>query len=243
MRSTRPGRPAAQSQTRDGAALRVPLVVRMRDTGRRNVYFSAAAIPGHVAMAGWKGSLMFVSPSLFILANALFTLGLAGAKTLIVVSDRRVQRGSTTAARTAYRAGGVLLIVLAAAYIASCIPYLVGSDSTGEYEYVIAIAIATVTFAELGFSFHGFFSSRKRGDILMEMNKLGNLAASLVLLVLTQTALLSMASEGDHTFYNGLCGVIMGSVVVLIGVYMLVRRVPVGPPVDALETARALPAS
>lgn len=220
-----------------------PLVVRLLDTGRRNVYFSAAAIPGHIAMAGWKSSLMFVSPSLFILANALFTLGLAAAKTLIVISDRRVQRGSATAARTAYRAGGVLLIVLAAAYIASCTPYLLGTDSTGEYEYVVAIAIATVTFVELGLSFHGFSSSRKRGDVLMEMNKLGNLAASLVLLVLTQTALLSMASEGDHTFYNGLCGVIMGSVIVLIGLYMLVRRMPVQASDEAAGPCPAVPAS
>ncbi|MFT4306075.1 MAG: hypothetical protein QM604_04200 [Microbacterium sp.] len=201
-------------------------MVRMRDTGRRNVYFSAAAVPGHLVMAGWKGSLMLVAPSLFILGNVVFTLGLAGAKTLIVVSDRQSRRGSMTAARTAYRWGGGLLVVLAVAYIACCIPYLVGSTSTDEYAYAIAIAIATVTFVELGFSVHGLFSSRRRGDLLMELNKFGNLAASLILLVLTQTALLSMAADGDHTFYNGVCGVIMGALVAIIGLYMLLHRLP-----------------
>ncbi|MHC9043301.1 hypothetical protein ACYX8G_01885 [Microbacterium saperdae] len=231
VKVTRPGR----------LVLEHPLLVLMLDTGRRNICFSAAAIPGHVAMAGWKASLMFVTPSLFILANALFTLGIAGAKTLIVVCDRRERHGSTTAARRAYRTGGILLIVLALAYIASCLPYLLGIESTGEYGYVVALAIATITFVELSFSIHGFFSSRRRGDLLMELNKLGNLGASLILLVLTQTALLSMASTRNHTFYNGLCGVILGSAVVLIGVYMLCRRVPPALPESPGDEREEMP--
>ncbi|WP_159501479.1 hypothetical protein [Microbacterium sp. 18062] len=214
------------------------VAVRLRDAGRRNVYFSAAAIPGHLAMAGWKGGLMLIAPSLFILGNVVFTLGLVGVKTLIVASDRRDRRGSATAAKRAYRCGGALLVVLAAIYIACCIPYPGGSKATDEYDPVVAIAIAAVTFVELGFSVHGLVSSRKRKDLLMELNKLGNLAASLILLVLTQTALLSMASEADHTFSNALCGLAMGSAVALIGVYMLVHRLP-GPATD--PTPRPLP--
>ena len=42
--------------------------------------------------------------------------------------------------------------------------------------------------------------------------------------MLTQTALLSMASDDDHTFFNGLCGVLMGTAVLLIGIYMITRR-------------------
>lgn len=232
--------------TRDPAAPRVarfapprflshPAIVRALDTGRRNVYFSAAAIPGHVVMAGWKGSLLFVTPSLFILANALFTLGLAFSKALIVISDRRTKRGSGRAIPVAYRAGGALLIVLALAYTASCVPYLLGTESSGKYDYAVAIAIATVTFVELGFSLHGLFSSKRRGDLLMEMNKLGNLAASFVLLVLTQTALLSMADDRDLTFYNGLCGTIMGTAAALIGVYMVLRPIRSSPTNPAVE--------
>ncbi|MGO2660606.1 hypothetical protein [Mycetocola reblochoni] len=205
------------------------------------MYFSAAAIPGHVAMAGWKGSLLLVSPSLFVLANAVFTLGLAGAKTLIVVADRRGRAGSRRSARTAYRTGGALLLVLALAYTAGCLPYLLGAERTGDYDRPVALAIATLAFAELGLSIHGLVSSRRRGDLLMELNKLGNLSASLVLLVLTQTALLSMTDERDLSFYNGLCGAIMGALVALIATFMLLRpiRDDAHPPTaDAVPAAR-----
>lgn len=198
------------------------VLLAMRDTSRRNIYFSAAAIPGHLLLAGWKGGLLIVSPSLFMLANVLFTLGLAAIKVLIVVADRRMSRaGDASADRHAYRVTGVILLVLSVAYLVCCLPIALGYTSTERYSYEIAIAIAAVTFAELGFSIHGFFSSRRRGDLLMEAVKLGNLAASLVLLVLTQTALLSMAATGDHSRFNGLCGIIMGFGVASIAVRML----------------------
>jgi hypothetical protein len=200
-------------------------VAAMRDTGRRNIYFSVAAIPGHVVMAGWKGALMIVSPSLFILANILFTLGLALVKTLVVFADRRMQRtGDQTVPVRAYRASGLVLLLLSLAYAALCLPLVLGEASTERYSYELAIAIATVTFVELGFSIHGFASSRRRRDLLMEAVKLSNLAASLIFLVLTQTALLSMTSETDHSRYNGICGIVMGAGAALISLRMLVRH-------------------
>lgn len=207
------------------------VVAGMRDTGRRNIYFSAAAVPSHLLMAGWKGALMIVSPSLFMLANVQFTLGLAGIKLIVVLADRRTRAtGDDSGLQRAYRLSGLVLLLLALAYAALCLPLVFGEASTERYSYELAIAIATLTFVELGFSLHGFLSSRRRQDLLMEAVKLSNLAASLIFLVLTQTALLSMTSETDHSRYNGICGLVMAAGVILISMRLLRRRLPHASP-------------
>ncbi|MBY0689933.1 hypothetical protein K5S26_15490 [Microbacterium marinilacus] len=203
------------------------VVAAMRDTGRRNIYFSLAAIPSHLLMAAWKGALTIASPSLFMFANVLFTLGLAAVKLLVVLADRQSRRrGDGAVLARAYRWSGLVLVVCSLGYAALCLPLVFGEGSTERYSYEVAIAIATVTFVELGFSIHGFMSSRRRHDLLMEAVKLSNVAASLILLVLTQTALLSMTSETDHSRYNGVCGIVMAAIALLIGLRMCLRRLP-----------------
>ncbi|MFT4122350.1 MAG: hypothetical protein QM635_00800 [Microbacteriaceae bacterium] len=208
-------------------ALTTGIVATMRDTGRRNICFCAAAIPSHLLMAGWKGALLIVTPSLFMFANLLFTLGLAGVKLIVVLADQQRRRAGDDAVRTrAYRASGLVLLLLSVAYAALCLPLVFTETSTERYSYELAIAIATLTFVELGFSIHGFVSSLRRKDLLMETVKLGNLAASLIFLVLTQTALLSMTLQTDHSRYNGICGVVMGTGAALISLRLLLRRIP-----------------
>ena len=63
---------------------------------------------------------------------------------------------------------------------------------------------------------------RRRHEPLLEAIKMTNLASALISIVLTQTALLSL-SEGDHSFYNGLCGIIFGSLAACVGIFMIIR--------------------
>lgn len=203
--------------------LGVSWIARFLDAGRRHVYLSMAAIPGNVATAGWKLSLFVIEPSVFVLANAAFSLGIASSKALVLLADRRAHRGAPGAVRTAYRAASAILLGLAVVYGLSCLPLLLGVDRTADYGHDVAIAIASVSFAELTAAVVGLVSSRRRRDLLMELNMLCNVSAGLVLLVLTQTALLSMSGDGDHRTYNGLCGTIMVVIIAGIGTVMLLR--------------------
>lgn len=202
----------------------------MRDTGRRNIYLSAASIVSHLLLAGGKTVLMVVSPSLFMLANVVFTFGLAMVKLVVVLADRHWRvRGDDSVPLRAYRLIGLVLLALALSYVVLCVPLALGHarPERHEYEITIAISIATLAFVELGLSIHGLAASRRGRDVLMEAVKLTNVAAALILLVLTQTALLAMTSEVDHSRYNGVCGIIMGTGGALIGLRMLLRRRPV----------------
>lgn len=194
----------------------------MRDTSRRNIYFSAASIPGHLAMAAWKGILLVVSVSLFMAANVAFTLGLALVKFLVVTAAG--QDRAETARRRVYRLCGGIVLTLALAYAVCCIPLALGLTSAERYSPTVSIAIATVAFSELGFSIHGFVSARRHRDLLMEAVKLSNLAASLILLVLAQTALLSTSATEDHSVYDGVCGIVMGLGAAAVGLHMILHR-------------------
>lgn len=198
----------------------------MKDTGRRTIYLAAMAIPGHLLMAGSKTLVLLFSFSAFMTANILFTFGLAVIKVLVVAADRRaVRRGITTAIPRAYRTTGLLVLILSIAYVVSCLPLALGHNTSDRYDENVAIAIAAIAFTELGFSVHGLLASRRNDDVLMEAIKLSNLASSLVLIVLAQTALLSMsaATTEDPSRYNGVCGVALGTLAALIGAYMLTR--------------------
>ncbi|MFC7582281.1 hypothetical protein ACFQ23_08170 [Schaalia naturae] len=198
----------------------------MTDTNRRDIRLATLAIPGHLVMAISKAGLLFFGFSAFLSANVLFNFGLAAIKVLVVVTDRRtLQTASPAAGTRALRDSGLIVVLLSGAYVLSCLPLALGRDTSPGYGKNVATAIAALAFTELGFSVHGVLSSRRRQDILMEAIKLSNLASSLVLVVLAQTALLSMtATDGvDPSRYNGFCGLVLGSLAALVGIHMVAR--------------------
>jgi tellurite resistance protein TehA-like permease len=221
------------------AAVPSRFVLAMRDTSRRTLWFAAAAIPGHLLMAGSKAALLLVTPSLFVLANVLFPLGLAGVKTLVLLADRRRPDGAgsgpddgAAVIRRAYRACGLVLVLMAASYGACCLALVLGAVESPRYEQTVAIGIAALAFAELGVAAHGAVASRRGEDLLREIVKLSNLAGALVLIVLAQTALLSMTeSDADISLATGLCGLLVATATAGIGLVMLLRRLrPARPP-------------
>lgn len=203
----------------------------MTDRKRRTIYVTAVTIPGHLLLASWKASVFIIAPSAFLFANVLFTLTLAAVKTIAVIAHRR----SDGAARNpvthpnpesvAYRAAGWAVLGCSVLYVLACVPMLLCMEPVGTYEHSTAIAIATVAFFEFGVSLYGYISARRIADVVQEAVKLTSLAAALVLLVLTQTALLSLTQHEDMnpTRYNGLCGVLLGSLAAAIGGRMIVR--------------------
>lgn len=200
----------------------------IRSTTVRNMHFVRVSIPSNLVMAAWKTALAILAPSAFLIATIVFNVGTAAAKYLVLRAwdhapeddaGRRLRFGR------AYRIVGVLVIFLSALYIVSCLPLALGAAHAERYARPIAIGIAALSFLELVSSMIGWRSAHRDRDILVEAVKLTNLAAALVLLVLTQTALTSFAQKGDTSRYDGLAGVILGGIALLLGAYMVLRRV------------------
>lgn len=93
-----------------------------------------------------------------------------------------------------------------------------------ETVYHMYIALAIATFTEIGLNIRGVIMERKNNAPLIHAIKMINLSSSLICLVLTQTAILSFASDlPTHANVNGLMGIIMGGAATLIGIYMILR--------------------
>ena len=77
------------------------------------------------------------------------------------------------------------------------------------------------TFTEIALNIRGVLVNRKKGTLLVHALKTINLAASLISLVLTQSAILSIAQGGYHNpSSNALLGLLAGGGAALLGVFM-----------------------
>lgn len=90
-----------------------------------------------------------------------------------------------------------------------------------EYPIILAIAIAAFSFLELGLSIYEFSINRKSKDMSILSFRTMNLALSLFALVNTQNALL-MANGTPNQKADGLFGVIVGAIAILLGIGLIV---------------------
>lgn len=90
-----------------------------------------------------------------------------------------------------------------------------------KYDMVLGIIIACVAFAELAIAIKGCFNSLGKGHYYRNI-KLTSLCSALTAIVLTEVALTSFASENDLRMINGLVGMIVGIIIILISVYVFV---------------------
>ena len=162
-----------------------------------------------------------LSMSVFVCVNGCYTLGMVLARYCALAG---VLQGKDEAVQYRYyrRSGKIL--------IGASLLYMVYSGWTYShpkqvvYHEYIALAIATFTFTEIGLNLRGVIRNRKNKTPLLHAVKTINLAASLISLVLTQSAILAFAGDGDHDpAVNGLLGLVMGVCAALLGVYMLRR--------------------
>jgi len=240
MTSSEPSRPTESivGMTDDAPQVARPLNRRrdafvsiMGDKTRRALLFTMVGIPAALLMVAWKAALFVVAPSLFLFATVLFNLGVAVAKAGIIRSHVGLRRrevaletvDASTNHRRSYRKTGVLVTSMSALYTMSFIPMFVGESHEIHYDRNVAVIIAAVTFVEIGLAVHGSISARRNSDMLTEAVKLTNLASGLVLLTLTQSALLSLEPDVDIGYANAISGIVFGSLATGVGGWMLWR--------------------
>jgi len=90
-----------------------------------------------------------------------------------------------------------------------------------DYDMILGIIIAFVSFCELAIAIKGCFNSYGKGHYYRNI-KLISLCSALTAIVLTEVALTSFASENDLRVINGIVGMIVGIIMILISVYIFI---------------------
>ncbi|MGN1030440.1 MAG: hypothetical protein ACI4PQ_02445 [Butyricicoccaceae bacterium] len=163
--------------------------------------------------------------SAFTCVNGFYTLSMVLARYCALLGVIRAEE--PRAQYRYYRWSGRILVLASLLYLVySGWSYF--HPRYTEYHLYIALAIATITFTEIGLNLRGVLIHRKNRSLLIHAMKTIHLAASLISLVLTQSALLAISGEGTHNpSMNALLGLLTGFCAALLGVYMLrrIRRV------------------
>lgn len=90
-----------------------------------------------------------------------------------------------------------------------------------KYDIILGIAVACVSFIELAISIKGCFNAYGKGHYYRNI-KLISLCSALTSIVLTQVAITSFATQSDTRLLNGLFGVVVGIIIILISCYIFI---------------------
>lgn len=89
-----------------------------------------------------------------------------------------------------------------------------------KYNMVVGTIIAFVSFVEIGVAIKGCFNAFGRGHYYRNL-KLISLSSALTALALTELAIMSFANSSDTRFIDGIFGVSVGVIIILLGIYVL----------------------
>lgn len=186
------------------------------------------SVPLNAVMAAGKIILGIFSSSFFLSVNGFYNIGIGLAKFFALKAHKETAECSDPALtqkkqNRIYFFIGFIVLAASVMYIIYCASRLFGGGGSAKYPRHIALIIAIVSILEIVFSLRGVIISRRDRKPVMEAIKLTNLASSFILLVLTQTAILSFAADADVSLYNGITGILLGSLAALIGLYMIIR--------------------
>jgi divalent metal cation (Fe/Co/Zn/Cd) transporter len=197
----------------------------------RSINYAKVSFYMNLVMAVGKMIVGLYTASIFLCIYALYNVGLALAKGMAVKGYLAGKRppdethvfGYGREEYKSYFRVGVILTTSSIVFIIYCLRlFLYGSSAS--YSMHVALAIAFMTFIEMGMAVRGSVVTIRKGiSPAVSAIKLSNLAASLISLVLTQTAILSFTHQGDMSYYNGLAGLIFGGLSALIGVGMILH--------------------
>jgi hypothetical protein len=203
------------------------------DRDKRNarvVLFAKLSMGIHVVTALAKIIFGLSTLSLFLCLNGFFNIGIFSAKILAVRSHKCGCKSgsldldaSKSRSFDCFRKVAVIILASSSACLVYYLSLLLNGGEIAAFDMYIAIAIATITFTEIGVTLQGIISTRKENEPVIEAIRSTNLATALIAVVLTQFALMSFAFEGNALFYCALTGVVFSCLCACIGLFMLFR--------------------
>lgn len=192
------------------------------DTFRENILINTTktSVLSNTVAAIIKIYVGIISFSFFFCISALYSLIIAYAKynalAGISTKDEKEQNKH-------YFSIGLTILTSGIIYIIYSTRMFTGVTIFPQLSIEIAITIAAYTFLGLILNIRSYIISRKIKNLISQAIRLTNLSSSFICLVLTQISIMSVAYQGDASLANGLSGIVFGSLVILIGIFMITK--------------------
>ncbi|OMH21554.1 hypothetical protein AC231_13900 [Clostridium pasteurianum] len=184
----------------------------------RMIIFTRLSLKKDVALVLGKVILSCITLSGFVFVNALYSAGMGIAKYGAIRAQEKEQKKQIQS----YFEIGASILGASLCYVVYSLS-MFSKEKPMQYNMNITLIIAVYTFTELFLIIKDYIKARKTKNLISEEIKLIGLSSTLICLVLTQVAIMSISHKGDATFFNGLSGIVFGSMSALIGIYMMLR--------------------
>lgn len=174
-----------------------------------------------LAMGLWTMSVLFIVRAVYyaMLCISRFSIVKAHARTRQIAD--RMQRFAQE--RNVCHRTGALLCFIGLSYAAfSLTMFFTGSPN--EYGEIIAITVAAISFIKIGIAIRGMIVSYKTRNPLDSSVKFVTFIDAMLSLVVMQDVLLESQGTAHAAQSSGLFGIGLGTVAVIIGLWMLLRR-------------------
>lgn len=195
----------------------------------RIMFFLIFTTIGNIIIALAKFILSLALPSLWFFINALFMIVLSFARFFSIkdYSKTRIIQDQDEIRKIGiknYLNNGILLIILGIMYFFVNVYIYYKGTNTSMHEYLTYI-VALVAFWSIGSAIYGMVKYKRNHTPIIKAVKLTNFANALTSIMLTQIVLLdtyATTSDYNSNLMNGITGMIIGGVIIIIGLYMIV---------------------
>ena len=188
----------------------------LKSIRERKLIFTRVSIVKDIFLIVGKLVISFVSTSFFLFANALYSCGMGLARYIALKMHSQPREKQIAN----YRLVGIIISIASICYVIYSARLFFGGK-TGVYSLYIALIIAMYTFVEFGINIRDAFRLRKSKALEAKALRAVSFASTLLCFVLTQTAIMSFAAEGDSSIANALSGVVFGGLAALTGLFVI----------------------
>lgn len=195
----------------------------------RVMFFLIFTTIGNIFIAIVKFVLALTLPSLWFFINALFMIILSFARFFSIrdygkIKDITDENQIKHLGYKNYLNNGILLVILGIMYFFVNVYIYYRGTNTAMHEYLTYL-VALVAFWSIGSAIYGIIKYKRNHTPILKAVKLTNFANALTSIMLTQIVLLDTYADANvynSNLMNGLTGMVIGIVIVILGLYMII---------------------
>ena len=201
----------------------------LRNFGFRTVIFAIGSFIVSLLFSAFNAYMGIVNRSIWYGALATFYIALAFLRGGVLVyhknriGKKNKRKNEESLKARVYRNSGIITLVLNIA-LSAAIGQMIFSSAHFTYIGWTIFAYAAYAFYKITMSIISFIRAHRQTDLTVRAIRNINLVDALVSILALQTALLTMFSQGevDISLFNTLTGIVVSSLSIAIGIYMIV---------------------